>query len=232
MPNIHSTQPTSPALFSTSPTAPAATTHPTGHANNPVDSFERVGSTANERPASEPRLSALQKHVMFFDRDGDGKIGLSESYEGFRALGFDSVRSGAFSFAINTALGVSTGAPWYAPLTVNVANIASAKHASDTDIYDDKGEFDPAKFEELFATYDTDGDDALSAAEFEVFYARNKEDSVGSLASTFEFGLLLEIAGDKRVIDGQVMDVVTRQTMERFYDGTLFFDIAGEPLPF
>ena len=231
MPNINGSRPASSTPVSTFGFEPTPS-NDSGSSSVPVDSFERIASRTSGREDNAPKLSALQKHVMFFDRDGDGQIGLSESYDGFRALGFDPIRSSAFSLAINTALGPSTGAPWYAPLTVNIANIAAAKHASDTDIYDDEGKFDKGKFEELFATYDTDGDNALSAAEFEVFYARNKEDSVGSLASTFEFGLLLEIAGDKRVINGELMDVVTRETMARFYDGTLFFDIAGEPLPF
>ena len=65
-----------------------------------------------------------------------------------------------------------------------------------------------------------------------MFYARNREDSASSIASTFEFGLLLEIAGEERFIDGEFTNVVTRDTMARFYDGSLFFDIAGEPLPF
>ena len=210
----------------------AALTSSTSTQPETVDTFERVNTTTARAENTGSGLSALQKHVMFFDRDGDGSIGVSETYAGLRALGFDAVRSGAFSLAINAGLGAVTGAPWYAPLTVGVANIAKAKHGSDTDIYDDNGEFNPAKFEQLFATYDTNGDNALSAEEFEVFYARNREDSASSIASTFEFGLLLEIAGEERFIDGEFTNVVTRDTMARFYDGSLFFDIAGEPLPF
>ena len=231
MPNI-----SGPHLVSSPTLSPvefeAALSSSTSTQPDAVDTFERVSTTTARAENTGSGLSALQKHVMFFDRDHDGSIGVSETYAGLRALGIDAIRSSAFSLAINAGLGAATGAPWYAPLTISVANIAKGKHASDTDIYDDNGDFNPAKFEQLFAIYDTDGDNALSAEEFEVFYVRNREDSASSVTSTFEFGLLLEIAGEERFIDGQFTNVVTRETMARFYDGSLFFDIAGEPLPF
>ena len=195
----------------------------------PVDSFE----------TNTPRIrggvntpTALQKHVTFFDRNRDGKITLSESFQGLSALGFGSVRSGALAVAINTGLGRSTGAPWYSPFTINVDKIHQGKHGSDTDIYDVNGVFNQAKFNELFSKYDTNQDHALSKDELQGFFSRNFEDSTGSLASKAEFGLLLEIAGQDQVIAGKQTRVLTRDTLSRFYDGTLLFDIAGETIPF
>ena len=51
-------------------------------------------------------MTALQKHVVFFDRNHDGKITLSETFSSSRLLGFGYVRSGAMAFAINNALGI------------------------------------------------------------------------------------------------------------------------------
>ena len=232
MPSMNPTSAVSPAFVSpTSFDGETSRNTPTSGGHVSVDPFERVGEPRNNTQAST-KLTALQKHVMFFDQDGDGKITVGETFDGLRELGFGYTRSSAFAFAINAGLGVATGAPWYSPLTVDVANIAKGKHDSDTDIYDDNGRFDPAKFKELFALYDTDNDDALSAEEFEVFYARNKESEASSLVSTFEFGLLIELAGEPRVVDGRDTQVVTRQTMERFYDGSLFFDLVGRKPPF
>lgn len=229
MPSINPTSPVAPAFFPTTHAA-ETNTRATTSGSTTIDTFERVGDTRSN--ATAPKLTALQKHVMFFDQDGDGKISVGETFDGLRELGFGYTRSSAFAFAINAGLGVATGAPWYAPLTVDIDNIAKGKHDSDTDIYDVDGRFNPAKFEHLFALYDTDRDDALSAEEFEVFYARNKEDGASSLVSTFEFGLLIELAGEKRVIDGKETSVVTRQTMERFYDGSLIYDLVGRTPPF
>ena len=60
---------------------------------------------------------------------------------------------------------------------------------------------------------------------------RNKESEASSLVSTFEFGLLIELAGEPRVIDGKETSVVTRETMARFYDGSLY-DLVGRTPPF
>ena len=112
------------------------------------------------------------------------------------------------------------------------AKIHQGKHSSDTDIYDVNGVFNQDKFNELFSKYDTDQDHALSEDELQGFFSRNFEDSTGSLASKAEFGLLLEIAGQDQVIADKQTRVLTRDTLSRFYDGTLLFDIAGETVPF
>ena len=231
MPSINPTSAVAPAFIPSHDTAETSTTATTTTSGSTaVDTFERVGESRNS--TAPAKLTALQKHVMFFDQDGDGKITVGETFDGLRELGFGYTRSSAFAFAINAGLGVATGAPWYAPLTVDIENIAKGKHDSDTDIYDVDGRFNAQKFEDLFAIYDTDSDNALSAEEFEIFYMRNKEDEASSLVSTFEFGLLIELAGEPRVIDGKETSVVTRETMARFYDGSLFYDLVGRTPPF
>jgi len=192
-----------------------------------VDTFTRTNT-----PAPNNGPTALQKHVMFFDRNGDGKITLSETFQSLSLLGFGSVRSSALALAINGGLGRVTGAPWYAPLTINIDQIHKGKHGSDTDIYDANGNFSQPKFDELFSKYDTNQDGALSEKEFENFFSRKFEDNTSSLASKFEFGLLLEIAGEERTVDGTSSKVLTRETMSKFYDGTLLFDLVGETTPF
>jgi len=182
--------------------------------------------------ASAADRTALQKHVDFFDRNNNGQITVSETYEGLRALGFSGWRSWGFAVAINAGLGRATGASWWSPLTVYTANIHKGKHDSDTDSYDTKGEFNQAEFDDIFVKYDEDGDDALTESEFEAFYRGNREDAASSTVSTFEFDLLMEIAGEWRYVDGGWTQALTRQKLIEFYDGSLFYVIAGEQVPF
>ena len=108
--------------------------------------------------------TALQKHVDFFDRDLDGDIEWSETFEGCRALGISSVTSSAFATAINAALGTSTGGSLF---TVKTATIHQGIHGSDTGIYDKKGNYVPEAFQALFTNYDRNRDDVLDEDEFD-----------------------------------------------------------------
>ena len=175
--------------------------------------------------------TALQKHVDFFDRNGDTKITLRETNEGFQALGFGKIRAGILAFGVNAGLAPKTRAPGDPKLTIDTNRIELGKHPSDTDIYDENGQFSAVKFEELFENYDLDQDNALSQKEIVNFRKRNKETFASSIGSKAEFDLLIEIAGEEQIIQGKKTKVLTQQTMTDFYDGNLFYRIAGEPLP-
>lgn len=176
-------------------------------------------------PRSAPNSgfrTALQKHVDFFDTNHDGRITLSETYHGFRRLGFGAVRSAAFAGVINAALGPTTsGAP---SLTVDTERIHAGRHGSDTGIYDKQGRFSRPRFRRLFARYDANGDDALDGEDLARLFADKRNDIVGHLGSKAEFALLLEIAGEDR----QGGKVLTRRRLERFYNGSLFYRLAEE----
>uniref|UniRef100_A0A8R7RDT1 EF-hand domain-containing protein n=1 Tax=Triticum urartu TaxID=4572 RepID=A0A8R7RDT1_TRIUA len=53
-------------------------------------------------------LTPLQKHVAFFDRNKDGVIHPSETYEGFRAIGCGVALSAFSAVFINGLLGPKT----------------------------------------------------------------------------------------------------------------------------
>ena len=199
--------------------------------HNEVDTFLRVDSNAVAEVANGGVRSALQKHVDFFDRNNDGKITVGETQEGLVALGIGSVRAWAFATAINAGLGRVTGASWFSPLTIYTDKIAKGKHPSDTDIYTEEGQFSASKFDELFLNYDLDGDNALSEVEFTNFINRNREDEGSSFASKAEFELLMEIAGEEGGSGAGTIRVLSAETLASFYDGSLFYRIAGEPVP-
>jgi peroxygenase len=166
--------------------------------------------------------TTLQKHVDFFDSDRDGKITYLETYQGLRRRGRGAARSLVFGGVINAALGSSTsGAP---SLTVDADNIDAGRHPSDTGVYDARGRFVKRKFDRLFARYDEDRDGALDREELARLFEGNRTDLLGHLGSMAEFGLLLSLAGEDR----RGRKVLTRERLRRFYDGSLFYQLADE----
>jgi len=194
-------------------------------------------------PQAQAR-TALQKHVDFFDRDLDGDIEWGETYEGCRALGIGTVTSSAFATAINAALGTSTGGTLF---TVMTATIHQGMHGSDTGIYDANGHYVPSAFDALFSNYDSNRDALLDEAEFNNLYAGQYTDAGGSVASRAEFAVLFDVAGETRTRQktwracrywwcpshtyNESYEVLSEKTMQSFYDGSLFYVIANEPVP-
>ncbi len=170
---------------------------------------------------------ALQKHVDFFDRNGDGQTQVWETYGGLRALGVGRATSAFAAPVINGALAYKTGAPWYQPLTVQNGNIHQGKHDGDTDIYDATGNFVQANFDQMFDLHDKDKDGALNEKEVEAMLLVNGGGKANA-GSNAEFTLLMKVAGEDRP-DGRVL---TRERMNQFYDGSLFYVLAGEKVPF
>ena len=190
-----------------------------GRAKKP--SRPRMPPAPESEPNSGPR-TALQKHVDFFDSNHDGRITFMETYEGLRRLGVGALRSLTFASVINAALGPATSRGL--TLTIDTARIELARHGSDTGVYDKIGRFAPARFRALFARYDVKGDGALGARELARMFSRNRTDVLGHLGSVAEFSLLLELAGEKL---GR-RRVLTRERLEHFYNGSLFYKLAEE----
>ncbi|TVU11812.1 hypothetical protein EJB05_45417 [Eragrostis curvula] len=92
-------------------------------------------------------MTALQKHVAFFDRNNDGIITTSEMFEGYVAIGCDAAFSRATASSISAGVGPKTS-PADAPsphLSVYIEYIHKAMHGSDTGAYDAKGRSAPEK---------------------------------------------------------------------------------------
>lgn len=192
-----------------------------GRRRNTAESGRLVRPAPGSAANSGSR-TALQKHVDFFDTNHDGRITLADTYRGLRRLGLGALRSAGFAGVINAALGPSTSGA--ASLTVDAGRIHAGKHRSDTGVYDDGGRFQLARFRRLFARFDADRDGALDGEDLARLYAGNRTDLIGHLGSKAEFGLLLELAGEDR--GGR--RVLTRDRLERFYNGSLFYQIADE----
>lgn len=197
-----------------------------------------MGTLINVAPVALPSptqvsttRTTLQKHVDYFDRNHDGQITPVETYQGLRALGLGRGRATFSAALINGTLGPKTTSSWTAPFTIDTARIHFAKHGSDTGIIDAQGHFVRAKFDAMFDRFDRDHDDALARDEVTAMLTSNRTDGASAVASKGEFGLLLDVAGEDRVIDGHVTRVLTRETMAALYDGSLFYRISGEKVP-
>lgn len=179
---------------------------------------------------SKEARTPLQKHVAFFDQDNDGIVHVSETFKGLRDLGLSKSLSAFGAVFINGGLGSKTGEK-FSNFTVNISKIAQAKHDSDTDVFDEKGNFSSTKFEELFDKYDLDKDGALSKEEFLNFRNRNKETTSGGIASKGEFDLLIKVAGTDAKVDNKATKTISKERMLEFYNGNLFYKLAGKEVP-
>ena len=55
--------------------------------------------------------------------------------------------------------------------------------------------------------------------------------TAGSIGAKAEFGLLVSLAGKPTKIDGKDTKAISKEHMQEFYNGKLFYDLAGEKAP-
>ncbi|KAF2606080.1 hypothetical protein F2Q68_00045690 [Brassica cretica] len=161
----------------------------------------------------------LQRHVAFFDRNKDGIVYPSETYQGFRAIGCGYLLSAFASLFINMGLSSKTrpGKGFSFSFPIQVKNIHLAKHGSDSGVYDKDGRFVASKFEEMFAKHSKTHPDALTGEELKQLLNANKEpnDRKGAIAGYTEWKMLHYLCKDKN-------GLLHKETVRAAYDGSLF----------
>lgn len=129
-----------------------------------AQSYEHPHGTESDTRRDE---TVLQKHVDFFDRNHDGYITPWETYQGFRALGFNVVFSFVAILVIHGGFAYPSQTSWIPDptLTIDIKRIHQCKHGSDSQTYDTEGRFVPEMFESIFSKYDTGNKGALTYSE-------------------------------------------------------------------
>jgi hypothetical protein len=182
--------------------------------------------------ARETIGTALERHASFFDERGSGTVTPAQTYAGMKRLGVPLVLRALLTPVINGFLGSMTqGHP---SLSIRIDRIAHGKHPYDTGVFGADGAFDEAAFDALFAGL-RDAD-AITAEEMRaVITARgDRLPQMGKIAgalghwfSSREVGVFFLVAADaEKNVGGKRVPAVKRETLRRFYDGTLFHDIA------
>ncbi len=174
-------------------------------------------------------LTALQRHVGYFDPKRTGFVTLGNTARGIRDLGFGPVLSAVLTAIIHAALVPITGFNWQGRISVRA--IDSGIHAGDTGIFGPDGELRPLVFEELFlATVGpdraADPDALVTSKELRRFMLRDEGVSVGALFSFLEAELLLRVAASTPDGGTGGARAMTKRRLLQFYEGRLFHAIA------
>ncbi|XP_037446648.1 probable peroxygenase 5 [Triticum dicoccoides] len=164
-------------------------------------------------------MTALQKHVSFFDRNKDGIITPSETFEGSVAIGFNVTYAREFATLVHAANGPITS-PADAPLphlSIYIENMHKGMHGSDTGAFDVKGRFVPQKFEEIFVKHAKTRPDGLTYLELEDMILANRDplDPASWEGPQIEWGGIYNVASDN---DG----FLHKDDARGIYDGSVF----------
>ena len=172
---------------------------------------------------SPPKPTALQQHILFWDRDSDGIIHPMDVYTGFRELGFSIPFSiGSLLIPIFFSYPITLAYSWIPDpwLRIYIGNIHKAKHGSDTGIYDIDGHFQADRFDDMFERWDAERCGGLSAEQMFAMWKKNRlaADVAGWCFAFMEIWttwLLLQK-------DGRVW----KDDLRGCYDGSLFWRIS------
>jgi hypothetical protein len=178
--------------------------------------------------------TALQKHSDFCDINGDNYVSQGEMFERMKQLGLSTSSATFFSITISL-FGPFSNPKWYDPFSINLEFIARARHTSATRIFGGpNGEVLELLKDYKFTQFDVDPqDNTLSTSEVAAMVTFDAQNLVGWVRADAEFfGLLFPVAGEERVLgDGSTERFITKDTWDRFYNGTLFFYLVGETPP-
>jgi hypothetical protein len=174
----------------------------------------------------------LELHANFFDINHDGKVEYSETVASLKRLGVGYVAREKFAILLHTVVFFKNGGESSA---ITVSGIAkTGRHEGDTGIFNADGAFDAAAFQRFFDRFDIDHSGAINTKEVAAAIEANKKErgSKGAGAAAFELPVLIGLAGDRTdTVDGAPVQAISKERLQEFYQGTLFYKMVGDPLP-
>jgi hypothetical protein len=177
--------------------------------------------------------TALQKHGVFFDINGDNYLSPGENYKRMKQLGLSSSTATFFTITFGL-LGPLTNPKWYAPFSINLKYIIRARNAGGATMIlrGPNGGVDEELKESKFLLFDVDEDGTLSTSEVKAM-VKATQSYLGRVRLNGEFfGLLFPVAAEDRVLlDGSTEQFVTKDSWDDFFDGSLLFYLVGETPP-
>jgi len=176
-------------------------------------------------------VTALERHASFFDPEGTGVVTWGQTYRGMQRLGVHLVWRIVLPPIIQVFLGYLTQDRL--SLAIRIDRIAQGKHPFDSGVFDSNGERDATALDALFSKAERG---AITADEMRAVISSrgNRLPQMGAVAGILghwfsgkEVALLFCVAADTtRMVRGRRVATITRKTLERFYDGTLFPALA------
>jgi hypothetical protein len=159
--------------------------------------------------------SGLKRHVRFFDANNDGLIDGKEVFEGLRKLRIGLFISWLGSLVLPALLSKSSGG---SNGKISVDGIGGSRHQPD-----DSGGFGGG----VSLTQDTYTLDDLRG----LIKARGGKPRLVEFAIEWQllFGVLRKFR--PRMFNAQGKEVITRTEIQQLFDGSLFFQLTGEPVP-
>ncbi|KAL2065614.1 hypothetical protein VTL71DRAFT_3284 [Oculimacula yallundae] len=196
-------------------------------ANIAASAEEPKGTQKDDWARKYKHQTVLQQHLSYFDPDADGIIWPLDTYNGFRALGYNIFLSLFSLLIIHLNFSYPTLPPGhFLPdpfFRIYISRIHKDKHGSDSGTYDTEGRFVPQKFEDIFAKYA--GGDKMGITKGEVWnYMKGQRlyaDPAGWGAAAFEWIATYILLWPE---DGRMK----KEDIRRIYDGSLFFEIAAK----
>ncbi|KAL4437268.1 hypothetical protein ABPG75_004407 [Micractinium tetrahymenae] len=177
---------------------------------------------------SPPNMTVMQQHIAFWDRDNDGILWPSDTYVGFRKLGFNVLLSAIAVPVIHGTFSWWTCPSWVPDpaMRIFIKNIHRGKHGSDSEVYDTEGRFVPQKFEEIFSKYDHGNKGGLLLSEVNEMVRGNRNimDPVGWTAGWLEWNTSYYLIA-KETPRGRLL---LKDDMRAILDGSIFFSLAKE----
>ncbi|KAL1695801.1 Caleosin related protein-domain-containing protein [Schizophyllum commune] len=189
------------------------------------------GDARKRRPQERQKgeKTALQKHVAFFDRDGDGIIWPQDTFIGFYTLGYGIILSFISLVVIHGNFAYWTQKSWIPDpfLRIHIANIHRDKHGSDTGTYDNDGLYVEDKFDRIFDKYSSlpEKDGLFVTDTLRLIYGqRCILDFLGWGAAIFEWFATWILLWNRRTPEG----AIKREDVRKVYDGSIYEEISGK----